>query len=90
MRNLLAIFVLALTVFSCQTAKDEFSLKGTIAGVETGKVYLEKIVDGRPQSIDTADVVDGKFAFTGKMELPDIRILRLNEQDYFAQLFLDN
>ena len=90
MRNLLAILVLALTVFSCQTAKDEFSIKGTIAGVETGKVYLEKIVDGRPQSIDTADVVDGKFAFTGKMELPDIRILRLNEQDYFAQLFLDN
>jgi thiol-disulfide isomerase/thioredoxin len=90
MKNILAILVLALTIFSCQTAKDEFSIKGTIAGVETGKVYLQKIVDGRPQSIDTADIVDGKFAFTGKMELPDIRILRLNEQDYFAQLFLDN
>ena len=47
-------------------------------------------MDGRPQSIDTTDVVDGKFTFKGKMELPDIRILRLNEQDYFAQLFLDN
>lgn len=90
MRNLIAILVLALTVFACQKAKDEFSIKGTIAGVETGKVYLEKIVDGRPQSIDTADVVDGKFAFSGKMETPDIRILRLNEQDYFGQLFLDN
>jgi len=90
MKNLFAILVLALTIYSCQTAKDEFSIKGTIAGVETGKVYMQKIVDGRPQSIDTADVVDGKFAFTGKMELPDIRLLRLNEQDYFAQLFLDN
>lgn len=90
MRNLLAILVVALTVFSCQTAKDEFSIKGTIAGVQTGKVFLEKIVDGRPQSIDTADVVDGKFSFTGKMELPDFRLLRMNEQDYFAQLFLDN
>ena len=90
MKNLLAIVVLALTVLSCQTAKDEFSIKGTIAGVETGKVYLQKIVDGRPQSVDTADVVEGKFAFTGKMEVPDIRILRLNEQDYFAQMFLDN
>ncbi len=90
MRNLLAILVLALTVFACQSAKDEFSIKGSIAGVETGKVYLQKIVDGRPQSIDTADVVDGKFTFKGKMEIPDIRILRLNEQDYFAQLFLDN
>ena len=90
MRNLLTILVFTLTVFSCQSAKDEFSIKGTIAGVETGKVYLQKIVDGRPQSVDTADVVGGKFAFKGKMELPDIRILRLNEQDYFGQLFLDN
>ena len=90
MRNLLAISVLALTIYSCHTAKDKFSIKGTIAGVETGKVYLQKIVDGRPQSIDTATLVDGKFAFKGKMELPDIRILRLNEQDYFAPIFLDN
>jgi len=90
MRNLLAILVFILTVFSCQSAKDKFSIKGTIAGVETGKVYLQKIVDGRPQSIDTSDVVAGKFSFKGKMELPDIRLLKLNEQDYFGQLFLDN
>lgn len=90
MRNLLAILVLTLTVFSCQTAKDEFSIKGSVAGVETGKVYLQKIVDGRPQDVDTVDVVDGKFTLKGKMETPDFRVLRLNEQDYFAQLFLDN
>jgi len=90
MKKLLATLVIAFTIFACQTTKDKFSIKGTIAGVETGKVYLQKIVDGRPQSIDTADVVEGKFAFQGKMEVPDIRILRLNEQDYFAQLFLDN
>lgn len=90
MRNVIAILVLALAVFSCQTAKDEYSIKGSIAGVETGKIYLQKLVDGQPQSVDTADVVDGKFSFKGKMEMPDIRFLRLNEQDYFAQFFLDN
>ena len=90
MRNLFAILVIALAVFSCQPAKNEFLIKGTFAGVETGKVYLQKLVDGRPQSIDTADISDGKFTFKGKMEIPDIRFLRLNEQDYFAQLFIDN
>ena len=90
MKNLFATLVLALMIVACNTAKDEFSIKGTIAGVDTGKVYLQKIVDGRPQSVDTTDVVDGKFTFTGKMAMPDIRILRLNEQDYFAQMFLDN
>ena len=90
MRNLLAILVVAMSVLSCQSAKDEYSIKGSVAGVETGKVYLQKIVNGQPQSIDTAEIVGGKFTFKGKMEMPDLRILRLNEQDYFAQFFLDN
>lgn len=90
MRNVLTILVFALAVLSCQSAKDQYSIKGSIKGVEIGKVYLQKLVDGQPQSVDTANVVDGKFTFKGKMEMPDIRFLRLNEQEYFAQFFLDN
>lgn len=90
MRNILISLILTLAFFACKTTRNEFSIKGTIAGVDTGKVYLQKIVDGHPQSIDTAEVVNGKFSFTGKMELPDIRVLRLNDQDYIAQFFLDN
>lgn len=90
MRNVIAIFVFALMVFSCQMAKDEFSIKGSIEGVETGKIYLQKLVEGQPQSIDTADVVDGKFTFKGKIETPDLRLLRLNEEEYLAPFFLDN
>ena len=90
MRNVLVILMFALTIFSCQSAKDEYSIKGTIAGVESGKVYLQKIVDGQPQTVDTATISGGKFTFKGKMEMPDIRLLRLDERDYFAQFFLDN
>lgn len=90
MRNLFTALFVTIIFFSCQTTKDKFSIKGTIAGVETGKVYLQKVVDGSPQNIDTVDVVDGKFTFTGKMETPDIRVIRLNDHDYIAQLFLDN
>ena len=90
MRNVLTVLVFALAILSCQSAKDEYSIKGSIAGVETGKVYLQKLVDGQPQSVDTANVVGGKFTFKGKMEMPDIRFLRLNDQDYFAQFLVDN
>ncbi|MGE5393345.1 MAG: redoxin domain-containing protein [Candidatus Saccharibacteria bacterium] len=90
MRNLLTALLVTFLFLSCKSSKDEFSIKGTIAGVETGKVYLQKVVEGRPESIDTANVVDGKFSFTGKMETPDMRVIRLNDKDYIAQLFLDN
>lgn len=90
MRKFLAILVLAIAVISCKMAKEEFSIKGSIAGVETGKVYLQKMVADKAETIDTADIVAGKFTFSGKMPVPDFRFLRLNDQDYFAQFFLEN
>jgi peroxiredoxin len=90
MKNVLAILALALAVISCQTAKDKYSIKGTIEGADTGKVYLLKLAEGQPVAIDTAELKDGKFSFEGKMDIADIRFLRLNDQDYFAQFFLEN
>lgn len=90
MKKNLIILIIAIAFFSCNSSQKEYSIKGTIDGVETGKVYLQKLVDGQPQSIDTAELKEGKFEFKGKMEIPDIRFLLLNEQDYFAQFFLDN
>lgn len=90
MRNVLAILVFALAAFSCQSAKDEFSIKGSIDGVEKGKIYLQKLVDGQPKTVDSTELSGGKFAFKGKMEIPDFRLLRLNDREYFGQFFLDN
>jgi peroxiredoxin len=90
MRNVFAILFFALTVFSCNSAKNEFLIKGSIEGVDTGKVYMLKLVNGQPQNVDTADVTEGKFTFKGNMETPDLRILRLDEREYFAQFFLEN
>lgn len=90
MRKVLALVVIALSIVACQTAKDKFTINGSIAGVDAGKVYLQKIVDGKPVTVDSTDLKGGKFTFTGKMDMPDIRILRLNARDYFAQFFLEN
>ncbi len=90
MKKVFSFLVIALAVISCQSAKDKFTINGSIAGVETGKVYLQKIVEGKPVTIDSTSISGGKFSFNGKMDMPDIRLLRLNGQDYFAQFFLDN
>jgi peroxiredoxin len=90
MRNVFAIFVFALAAFSCQSAKDEFSIKGSISGVDKGKVYLMKLAGNQPVPVDSSVISGGNFTFKGKMEIPDMRILRLDKQDYFAQFFLGN
>lgn len=90
MRNVLAILVFALAAFSCQSAKDEYSIKGSIDGVDKGKIYLQKLVDGQPKTVDSTELSGGKFSFKGKMDIPDFRLLRLNDREYFAQFFLDD
>jgi peroxiredoxin len=90
MKKILLLLAVAVTVFACQSGKDSYTIKGTISGLDTGKVYLLKIAENQPVAVDTADLVGGKFEFKGKMEVPDIRILRLNDRNYFAQFFLDN
>src|ERR1035437_6613027 len=90
MRNVIVILTLVLALISCQSANNSFSINGSIGGIEKGKVYLQKIVDGKPVNIDSTDVVSGKFTFKGKMDMPDLRLLRLNSRDYLAQFFLDN
>lgn len=82
--------LLAVVAFACQKAKDEFVIKGNIAGAESGKVYLMKLGDTAPEVVDSATMEKGKFSFKGKMEVPDFMILRLNSDEIFAQFFLDN
>jgi len=90
MRNFFVILVLAISIVSCKMAKEEYSINGSIEGVDTGKVYLQKLLDGKPETVDSANVVAGKFTLKGKLPIPDLRILRLGDRDYFAQFFLEN
>lgn len=90
MRTGILILIIGIAFFSCQTRKKEFSINGSISGLDTGKIYLQKIVDGETKTIDTSDIVAGKFAFKGKMPIPDYRLLRLDERDYITEFFLEN
>jgi len=90
MRKIVGILFLAFAVFACQNAKDEFLIKGTISGVDKGKVYMLKLGEQTTEVIDSTEVSEGKFTFKGKMDLPDLRVLRLNDREFFAQFFLDN
>ncbi|HSP11018.1 MAG TPA: DUF4369 domain-containing protein, partial [Salegentibacter sp.] len=63
MKRLLAIASLALITISCQ--EDEgYSIKGTAAGVEDGKmVYISELQNpnSRPERIDSTSIKDEKF-----------------------------
>lgn len=89
MKQLIPILLFVLVFASCKN-KAQYVVSGTIAGIDSGMVYLVKAQAGQPQVIDTAKIENGKFKFKGEEAVPELSYLRLNEREYFAQFFLEN
>lgn len=89
MKQLIPILLFVLVFASCQN-KAQYVVRGTIAGLDSGMVYLVKAQGGQPQVLDTAKLENGKFSFKGEAAIPELSYLRLNEREYFAQFFLEN
>ena len=69
--KLLFAGALALIFLACgqKPQSEGYTITGEIAGV-TGKVYLTLFEGKMPQRIDSTEVVNGTFSFTGKQPLP--------------------
>ncbi len=72
MKNKFLIAIAALLIAACQPSS--YTITGAIEGVE-GKVFLHNLVNGRPSPVDTAEIVDGKFTFTGTIEEPQLYLI---------------
>lgn len=52
--------------------KAAVNIKGTVAGVSKGKVYLQKFNNKMFQTLDSTEIRDGKFEFRKQLELPEL------------------
>lgn len=77
---LLAAGVMAL--YSCnRLAEGEYEITGTVKGIKTGLVYLQKQspMGFGSQAIDTVKIVDGKFEIKGKTTEPEIHFIQIDK-----------
>ncbi|MCM5663342.1 TlpA disulfide reductase family protein [Galbibacter mesophilus] len=79
MKKIGSILLLLVALVACNkaTEKGTYKVNVSVDGVEDGKkVYLQKPVDGqRPEVIDTLEVKEGSFEFSGKAESPQLHYL---------------
>lgn len=90
MRNLSLFALLLFFIASCQSNSSEYQISGTIAGLDSGIVYLVKAENGKAISIDTTELIAGEFSLNGVAGIAELHYLRLNDRDFFAQFFLEN
>ncbi|QZT39008.1 AhpC/TSA family protein [Halosquirtibacter xylanolyticus] len=63
---LFSLFILA----SCQ--KSSFKITGDVVGIKDGTVYLQVIENNSLSKIDSTEVQNGHFEFSGKVEYPTL------------------
>ncbi len=88
MRKLLVIFSVALMLLSCSTS--EYKIKGSIDGATDQMVVLKTMKDNELISVDSTMMTNGKFQFTGTVEVPDIYAIDFKFPEDRLILFLEN
>ena len=78
MKKIALFLMIAVVAISCKN-NEEYTISGSINGMQSGNVYLEKQAeDGAGTvAIDTVKVVDGKFEIKGKSIEPSIHFIQV-------------
>ena len=94
MKRLLAgsiMIAVLFSVISCNKKTTEgFTVNGTVIGADSGWVFLKKREEGKMITADSVRLKDGKFAFTGKVELPEVFYLMLKNVNGAFPFFIEN
>jgi peroxiredoxin len=90
MKQTVFILLAGILLLSCSTEKDQYTIQGSIAGVDSAMVYLQKIgIDGW-EKIDSTKLTDGNFHFSGSVVLPEMWYLTIDEKQLSLPIFVEN
>jgi thiol-disulfide isomerase/thioredoxin len=89
MRRIPVILFIVVILASCTAKKEQYSINGSIKGIDNGIVYLKKFDFGKWVNIDSANLDRGKFKFTGIITLPEMWQITLEEK-FLVPLFVEN
>ncbi len=90
-KRLSVVSAFALLLLSCgeEPQNEGYTITGEIAGV-TGKIYLTIFEGKMPQRIDSTEVVNGTFSFTGNQTIPILAAIDTPENGTILRFFLEN
>lgn len=86
--SLLLLFTFIL--ISCSTKKDEYVIHGSIKDVDSGKVYLQKFESYQLVNSDSTILLKGEFTFKGKIEMPEMQQIFIEDKKVVVPLFVEN
>ncbi len=89
MKKVLILALGVLLLYSCNDG-NSYTVKGKIDGAEDGTAYLKSYQSGRAVSVDSTEISNGKFKFTGSAEQPLLHLIYVNNSHMPVAFFLEN
>jgi len=91
MKKIVFLMLTAAILTSCGGKKEnKYSITGTIQGVSTGMVLLQRTFDGNTETLDSAMLKNSEFKFEGMVTAPERWTLVLKGTDHRFPFFVEN
>ncbi len=84
------IIAMLISVISCNKKTDGYTIDGTITGADSGWIFLKKREEGKMLTADSVQIKDGKFEFAGKVDMPMMYYVKLQNVDGAFPFFIEN
>lgn len=89
MKNVLWSLVIMFFLASCSGPSNEYVINGTAQGASPGWVVLSKVVDNKLVAIDSVETTDGRFSFSGTIDMPEAYFLEFKVDQVFQRFFVE-
>ena len=89
MRNVVILLIAFMIVTAC-THTDRYMITGTVDGADSVMVFMKKRDAGKWINVDSAELVAGKFTFTGTIESPEMYYITVSEKNIRMPFFIEN
>ena len=90
MRKYVLIFI-AMAAVACQpSSRESFTLTGKVTGASDGLVLMQDRIDGLMVTVDSVEMTNGQFVFTGKLKHPEVYYFTIEGVASRLAVFLEN
>jgi peroxiredoxin len=97
MKNTTIILIALVFTIGCNTNKTgnnskniSYTIKGSMFGLPNSKIYLKKYTENGYVISDSTTSVNTKFAFSGKVEYPELIKIQVDALEFDIPVFIEN
>ena len=89
MKNILWIALIAITFVACSGPGNHYEISGKLDNATPGKVVLSQVIDNQLVPVDSVQMTDGNFTFTGEIDQPEVYYITFEADERMHRFFLE-